>query len=136
MAVVEVADRDEEHRRVPVLAEDSRSVVEIVEVSVVEGDQHRLLGQRRVRDVVGQDGVEVDDRVAELPQLVHLLVEERDGHGQRIARDVVDLVVHQHAQAAVPVAVRADCDRRLADRPVDGVLQQLLEPVGAHGFLA
>ena len=71
-------------------------------VAVVERDQARRCGGSGFAvDVVVEHGVEVDDRVAELAQLVHLLVEQRHGHRQRIARQVVDLVVHEHAQAAV-----------------------------------
>ncbi len=105
-------------------------------IPVVEGDQHRLVRQRRTLDVVTQHIVETDDRVAELPQLVHLLVEQRHGHRQRIALDVVDLVVHQHPQAAVAVTARADRDCRLADPAVDGVLQNLLDTRRVHGGLA
>ena len=114
------------------LAQDGRRVVEVVEVAVVKGDQHRPLRQRLALDVVAEHGLQVDGLVAELTQLVHLLVEERYGHRQRIARKVVDLVVHQHAEASVPVAVRAEHRSGLSDRPVHGVLQHLLEPVGSH----
>jgi hypothetical protein len=85
---------------------------------------------------VAQHIVETDDRIGELPQLVHLLIEERNGHRQRVALDVVDLVVHQHPQAAVAVAACADRNRRLADPAVDGVLQNLLDTRRIHGGLA
>ena len=114
------------------LAQHGCSVVQVVEVAVVEADQHRLLRKGLPLDVVVEHGIQVDGRVTELAQLIHLLVEERDGHGQRITREIIDLVVHQHAKAPVPVAVRAQRDGRLADRPVDGVLQHLLEAVGSH----
>jgi hypothetical protein len=81
---------------------------------------------------VVEDGVEIDDRVVEVAELVHLLVEDRDGHRQGVARKVVDLVVHEHAQAAVTVAVRAERGSGLADRPVDRVLQDLFEAIRAH----
>ena len=76
--------------------------------------------------------VEINDGVTELANLVHLLVEQRHGHGERVAGEVVDLVVHEDAEAAVAVAVRADCRRGLADRPVNRVLQHLLDPFRAH----
>ena len=100
------------------------------------GIAHRPLRERLAFDVVVEHGMQINGLVAELAQLVHLLVEERYGHRQRIARKVVDLVVHEHTQAAFAVAVGADRRRRLADRPVDGVLQHLLEAVCAHGDLA
>ena len=80
--------------------------------------------------------MQVHHRVPQLSQLVHLLVEEGDRDRQRVAGKIVDLVVHEHTQAAVSVFVGADRDRGLADGPVDGVLQHLLEAVRAHGCLA
>jgi hypothetical protein len=85
---------------------------------------------------VPEHRVQIDHRVVEVAQLVHLLVEDRHRHGQRIGGQIVDLVVHEHAQAPLAVAVGADGGRRLADRPVDGVLQHLLEAVCAHRGLA
>jgi hypothetical protein len=84
---------------------------------------------------VVEHGIETDHRVVEVAELVHLLVEDRHGHRQGIAGQIVHLVVHEHAQAPLAVAC-ADHGRRLADRPVDGVLQHLLEAVCAHGDLA
>jgi hypothetical protein len=84
-AVAEVAERDEQHRRVAVLLEHTCGVLEIVVVAVVERDQHGLRRQRLPVDVVREHGVEIDDFVAELPQLVHLLVEQRHRHRQRVA---------------------------------------------------
>ena len=136
MTVVEIPDGNEQHRRVAVLAQDAGGVVEVVVVAVVEGDQHRSFRQRLAVDIVAEHCIEIDHRVVELAQLVHLLVEDRHRHRQRIVRQVVHLVVHEHAQAALAVAVGTDRRRRLADRPVDGVLQNLLEAVCAHGDLA
>jgi hypothetical protein len=82
---------------------------------------------------VGQHGVEVDDGVAELLQLGHLLVEERDRHRHAVTRHVVDLVVHEDAQTAAVAVDGADAVRGLADRAIDGVLQELLDPL-AHAF--
>ena len=136
MTVVEIADRNEQHRRVAVLAQHAGGIVEVVVVAVVEGDQHSSVGQRLAVDVVAEHRIEIDHRVVEVAQLVHLLVEDRHRHRQRIAGQVVHLVVHEHAQAPLAVAVGADRGRRLADRPVDGVLQHLLEAVCAHRDLA
>ena len=134
--VAEIAERDEQDAGIAVLLEHACGVLEIVVVAVVERDQHGLRRQRLPVDVVREHGVEIDDFVAELPHLVHLLVEQRHRHRQRVAGEVVDLVVHQHAQAAVAVAVRADRCGRLADRAVDRVLQPLLDPLRAHRWLA
>ena len=84
LPVVEVADRDEQHGGIAVLLQHGRGVVEVVVVAVVEGDQHGLRRQRRVAHVVIEHRFEVDDDVAELAHLVHLLVEDRDRHGQRV----------------------------------------------------
>jgi hypothetical protein len=60
-------------------------------------------------------------------ELRHLLVEERDRHRHPVTGHVVDLVVHEHAQAA-PVAVHhPETVRGLADRAVHGVLEKLLD---------
>ena len=98
LTVVEVRDRDEEHGRVAVLLEHRRRVVQVVAVAVVERDQHRPSRQWATVAVVVEHGVEVDDGVAELAQQAQLLVELRDGDGQRRRGAVVDLVVEQHAE--------------------------------------
>src|SRR4029077_18025722 len=78
-------------------------------------------------------GVEVDRVVAELTQLGHLLVEAPDRDGDRVLGDIVHLVVHEHAERPLLLAVdRADAGRGLADRAVDAVLQRLLDAVGTH----
>ena len=82
--IAEISDRNEQHRRIPVLAKHARGVLEVVVVAVVERDQHRPLRQRLSLDVVREHRVEIDDRVAELPHLVHLLVEQGDRHRQRV----------------------------------------------------
>ncbi len=131
--VVEVADRDEDHRRIAVAAQDGERVLEDVPVAVVERDQHGARRQRPHSGDVVEHGVERDDLVAELAEHRHLLVEEADRHRDRVLGAVVDLVVHEHAQRAVAVAVDgADRRRGLADRPVEAVLQQLLGSVGTH----
>ena len=58
----DVADRDEDHRRVAVRCEHRQRVLEVVAVAVVEGDQHGARRQRRAVDVVVEHRVEVDDR--------------------------------------------------------------------------
>ena len=95
---VEVADGDEQHRRVAVLLEHWHGVLEVVAIAVVERDQHGAIRQRRAVHVVREHVVERDCRVAELAELGELLVEERDGHGDRVLGLVVDLVVHEDPQ--------------------------------------
>src|SRR4051794_19340592 len=127
LPVADVRDRDELHRRIPVPVQHRRRVEQVVAVPVVERDQHGARGQRLELDVVSEDGVEVDDRVAELLELRHQLVEEPGRHRHPVVRDVVDLVEHQHAERAAVAVHRTDAVRRLADRAIDGVLQDLLE---------
>ena len=136
LPVADVGERHELHRRIAVLVQHGRGILEVVAVAVVEGDQHGALGQRRPVGVVREHGVEADDRVAELPQLCHLLVEERHRHRHPVSRQVVDLVVHEHPQAAIVAVHDADALRGLADRPVDRVLQQLLDLLAHGGRLA
>jgi hypothetical protein len=132
LTVADIRERDELHRRIAVPVQHGRGIHEVVAVAVVEGDEHRALRERLVLDVVVEHGVEVDGLVSELAQLRHLLVEDRDGHRHAVVRQVVHLVVHEHPQRA-PAAVGrvaeqgADAVRRLAERPVDRVLQQLLD---------
>ena len=126
LPVAHVGERYELHGRVAVRAQNGRGVLEVVAVAVVERDEHRALGQGHAAAVVREHRVEVDGRVAQLLELRHLLVEERDRHRHAVARLVVDLVVHQHPQAAAAVH-DAHAAGRLADRAVDGVLQQLLD---------
>ena len=45
MTVVEIADGNEQHSRVAVLAQHAGSVVEVVVIAVVERDQHRAFRQ-------------------------------------------------------------------------------------------
>ena len=92
---VEVADGDEQHRRVAVLLQHRHGVLEVVAIAVVEGNKHRALGQRRAVHVVREHVVERDRRIPELAELGELLVEERDGDGDRVLGLVVDLVVHE-----------------------------------------
>ncbi len=70
-----------------------------------------------------EHGLEIDDGVAELAQVRHLLVELRHLHGERRERTVVDLVVHEDAQALVVPVGRSDRRGCLADRAVEAVLQ-------------
>ena len=79
--VADVAERREEHRRVAVLLERGQRVLEVVAVAVVERDQDGLRRQRGAVDVVGEHGVEPDDRVAELGEQRHLL--RRNGSSAR-----------------------------------------------------
>ncbi len=116
--------------------QDRRSVLEIVEIPVVEGDEHRTLGKRPALDVVRKHRVEIDDDIPELLQLRHLLVEERDRHRHPVVRLVVDLVVHEDTQRAVVAVDDTDAPGRLADRTVDGVLQNLLDLLAHASRLA
>ena len=132
--VVEEPDRDEEHRRIPVLAQDRQRVLEVVAVAVVEGQEDGARRERLAVEVVREHGVERDGRVAELAEQRHLLREDRRRDRGRVRPEVVDLVVHEDAERAVGLAVeRADAADGLADRAVDAVLQELLRPVGPHG---
>ena len=53
-----------------------------------------------------EHGVEVDDRVAELAQLGHLLVELRDRDGERVSGRSLTLWYMSTRRRAIPVAVR------------------------------
>ena len=81
---VQVADRNEEDGGVPVLTQDGDRVEQVVAVGVVEGDQHGARRQRLSVHVVGEHVVERDRLVAEVGELRHLLVEERDRHRHAI----------------------------------------------------
>src|SRR5919201_1755153 len=135
--LAEEADRDEEDGRVAVLAQDGERVLEVVAVAVVEGDERRARRERLLVHVVVDRRLEVDDPVAELAQLRHLLIEERGRHGDGVAGDVVDLVVHERAERPPALAVeRARAGDGLADRAVDPVLQELPGPRHLHQRLS
>ena len=65
---------------IAVLEQDRERVLEVVEVAVVERDEHRALGKRRAVEVVVAHRVERDRRVAELAEQRHLLGEDRGRH--------------------------------------------------------
>src|SRR5581483_7185542 len=113
----EIADRGEEHGGEAVPSQDRCGVLEVVEVSVVESDQHGPGRKRLVVEVLRDHVVQRDDRVVELRELRHLLVERARRHRDRVAVDAVD---------------RADAGRGLAEAAVDAVLQRLLELVRTH----
>ncbi len=121
--VADVGDGNELHRGVAARLEHRGRIEEIVAIAVVERDEHGARRERSAIDVVRDHRVEIDDRVAELTQLRHLLREPRDGHRHPVVRKVVDLVVHEDAQRALVAVDGADAVRRLADRAIDGVLQ-------------
>ena len=80
-----------------------------------------------------EDAVERDGDIAELAEEAHLSVEDARRNRGRVRPEVVDLVVHQHAQRPLGLSVeRAGTAHGFADRAVDPVLQELLRPVRAH----
>ena len=117
----------------PCFCEHRQRVLERVAVAVVEGDQHRLLRAAACRACSGRARRRGRRLVAELAQLRELLVELPDRDRRRVVGDVVDLVVHQDAQRPLAVGPEAERGRRLADRPVEGVLDDLLGLLSGHG---
>ena len=108
-----------------VLVEVSRRLLAEVRATV--------LAMRAIRAVIpGARLVQTDDAIAKLAKLRELLVEVRHWHRRRIVGDVVDLVVHQHAQRRIAVRAEPEERRTLADRPVEGVLDDLLCLLRGH----
>ena len=78
-----------------VLLKDRKCIRIVVEIPVVESDQHGLLGQNRHSADAVVKFLRRDRSIAAVDEISHLLVKELRGHGERIETDA-DLMIIQN----------------------------------------